>query len=97
MRVLVTGQVVEVEHRAYTRADGSGGQTFDAYLASDNPRFGASRISGPAELAPVNGARVAYWANITARPGKDGRAPWLSVWCVDLATPVLDALEGARA
>lgn len=81
MRVLVYGNVVDVEVRKYTGADGEVRSVFDAYLASDNPRYGASRISGPADLAPDKGERVEYVASVSAKSGK--RGPWLSVWCVE--------------
>lgn len=81
----VTGKVVEVESRSFVTASGETRQTFDAYIASDNPRYGADRISGPADLTPKEGTEVRYRANVRARAG--ARGPWLSIWCVE-ALPV---------
>ena len=83
MRVQVQGKVVEVERRSWTDAEGNVVQAFDAFLASDNPRYGADRISGPANLIPEVGEQAAFWALVSARTGK--RGPWLSIWCVERA------------
>lgn len=81
MRVQVSGKVVEVERRSWTDNDGNIVEAFDAFLASDNPRYGADRISGPASIAPVVGEVASYVASVSARAGK--RGPWLSVWCIE--------------
>lgn len=81
MRFKVAGRVVDVEKRSWQNNDGETVQAFDAYLASDSPRYGARRISGPAVLAPKAGEDVEYLAVVSARPGR--RGPWLSVWCVE--------------
>jgi len=78
MRVQVSGTVVEVERRSFTDSEGNLKETFDAFLAPDNPRYGADRISGPLDLLPSVGSSVTYVANVQARNGK--RGPWLSVW-----------------
>lgn len=91
MRAIVAGRVVEVERREFTGGDGVRRLTFDAYLASDNPRYGADRISGPIELAPVKGEYVAYRAAVSARQGQ--RGPWLSVWCIESMPAMADVAE----
>lgn len=83
MRVQVTGTVVEVERRSWTDGDGNVVESFDAFLAADNPRYGADRISGPASITPQVGDVVSYVASVSARAGK--RGPWLSVWCIESA------------
>lgn len=93
MRALVAGTVVEVEVREFTRQDGQRSVTFDAFLAPDNPRYGADRISGPIELAPEKGDHVAYWAMLSAREGR--RGPWLSVWCFEKSPEVAAAVAQA--
>lgn len=84
MRVIVRGRVVEVEPRSFNGRDGQKRDTFDAFIASDNPRYGADRISGPVELQPAPGDDVAYICNVTAREGQ--RGPYLSVWAVEALT-----------
>lgn len=84
MKVQVTGKVVEVEHRSWVNQDGQTVKAFDAFLASENPRFGADRISGSAEIAPKAGDVVNYNAIASARVSKGGR-PWLSVWAFEKA------------
>jgi len=81
MRVIVTGRVVEVEARSFTGKDGQVRHSFDAYIASDNPRYGADRISGPAELQPTAGDDVALRCTVSARVGE--RGPYLSVWAIE--------------
>lgn len=81
MRVEIVGKVVDVEVRTFVDANGQARESFDAFLAADNPRYGADRISGPAELAPAVGQDVRYRASVRARNG--ARGPWLSVWCVE--------------
>jgi len=82
MRVIIRGKVVEVERRTFTpNGGGAPVETWDGYLASDNPRYGADRISGPLDLIPEPGESVEFRAVVKARPG--ARGPWLSVWCVE--------------
>lgn len=80
MKAVVRGQVVEVTPREYVDKAGKKQQTWDGYLASDNPRYGAQRISGAAEVMPKPGDHIELEALITARSGDFG--PWLSVFCV---------------
>lgn len=89
MQGIVSGKVLEVERRQYSGRDGVV-QVFDAYLAPSNPRYGADRISGPAELVPEVGDLVAYRANIQARVSANG--PWLSVFVVEALPEVAETL-----
>ena len=82
MKMQISGKVVEVETRSYTNKEGVVVHAFDAFIAGDNARFGADRVSGPADLAPVAGDSVSYGVLASPRVSKDGR-PWLSVWCVE--------------
>jgi hypothetical protein len=88
MRAIVTGKVVDVERREYVNRDGVRVTSFDAFIASDNPRYGAERISGPEDMCPIPGTFIAMVCNVTAKEGK--RGPWLSVWAVEAAD--LDSL-----
>lgn len=83
MRVHVIGEVVDVELRSYTSASGEVVSTFDAWLASDSPRFGPSRISGPANIAPKVGDFVDYVAVASAKTKTGRTGAYLSVWCVE--------------
>jgi hypothetical protein len=85
MRAVVTGTVVAVEDREFTKDDGSVSRSFDAFLSAANPRYAPDRISGPLELRPVVGSQVAYVCSFSAKGGR--RGPWLSVWVVDELDP----------
>lgn len=85
MRAVVSGKVVEVEMQDYVSKDGSKQKNFQAFLAGDNPRYGADRISGVADIAPKVGDVVSYNCIITARSGS--RGPWLSVYAISKAQP----------
>jgi len=97
MRAIVTGKVVDVERREYVNRDGVRAVSFDAFIASDNPRYGAERISGPVELIPAPGEFVSLACLVTAKEGK--RGPWLSVWAVEYAdlSAILDEQTAAAA
>jgi hypothetical protein len=86
MNVIVVGKVVEVEFREFKGEGGDTVKAFDAFLAPSNPRYGADRVSGPAEVAPAVGDSVVYRAAVNARGG--ARGPWLSVWCFEHADDV---------
>lgn len=83
MRVKIEGTVVEVEKRSWKSPEGNTVEAFDAFIAAENPRYGADRISGPVALMPTPGESVVYRAVVNPRTGKNG--PWLSVWCTDRA------------
>jgi hypothetical protein len=80
MRFHVKGPVVDVEHREYVNGAGEVVRTFDAWIGSDNPKYGADRISGPGEAAPMMGDYVDLVVNVTAKEGK--RGPYLAVWVI---------------
>jgi len=87
IRATVTGRVVESEIRHYTDRNGNPGSSFQAYIA-ENPRYAASEVSGPVELAPEPGELVSFVVIIKPRvsKGTDGEPrPWLSVWAVERA------------
>lgn len=82
MKLVLSGKCVEVSPRSYVNRQGVEVHTFDAFIASDNPRYGATRVSGPAELAPPSGKDVSLPVRVSARPGRDGRDPYVTFWVV---------------
>ncbi|MGV1037949.1 MAG: hypothetical protein ACOYD0_13125 [Candidatus Nanopelagicales bacterium] len=96
MRVIIAGTVVQVEDKTFTSKEtGEIVATFDAYLAASDPRYGADRISGPADLKPAVGERVAYLSMVKAQNGR--RGPWLSVWCFESLPAVAEAYSAVPA
>lgn len=87
MKGLVKGTVVQVEHgQPRVNEQGQRVQYSDVYLAGDNPRFGADRISMRTEIAPQAGETVAYAVLFTAKRSKAGRE-YLSAYAVDRLDP----------
>ncbi len=84
MRGIVRGEVVDVQDASYVGGDGKRVEMWDVYVRQDGTelRYGADRVSCPAERVPAKGERVELVVNFAAKTSRLGKA-WLSAFCVE--------------